>query len=157
MVRLLRMRHSEHAAPHQWLQVMAPEEGPVCQSEFAHQVGHGARYVAEHYDLPLILIQVLKPLRLVTDQLTRYSVSLVSDQVLPFVVNLVSQSGVFGQVLGQGVCFAGFDGSEEHFCDQCIGKRYGVRSCQTRYGLDLRKRDRLFPAAGSKYSCLFIW
>ena len=29
-------------------------------------------------------------------------------------------------------------------------------SSQTRYGLDLRKRDRLFPAAGSKYSCLFI-
>ena len=122
MVRLLRMRHSEHAAPHQWRQVMAPEEGPVCQSELAHHVSHGARYVAEHYDLPLILSQVLKPLRLVTDQPSGCGINLVTDQVCRpfpdlcseqvrrFLLNLVSQGYVLFQVFGRFV----FNSSLQH-------------------------------------------
>lgn len=59
-------------------------------------------------------------------------------------------------MLSQGVLSVGFDSSEEHFCNQGFGKLPSIRSCKTRYGLDLRKRDCLFPAAKCEYPCLFV-
>ena len=93
-------------------------------------------------------------------QVGRLGLNLYSDQVLTpcirLVSSLVSLTKPILQMLCQGVLSVGFDGSEEHFCDQSVGKLYGIRSCKTRYGLDLRKRDRLFPAAKCEYSCLFV-